>query len=135
MAEVAPASFVGPLLVADNFEVTVAFYRHTLGLPVQGESPYAQCSTGGARFAIIDARFWSQANEMERPVVRGAARPPDTVLSIEVPDVDAVFERLMADEVRFLSPPTDRPRMARRNVFLRDPDGRVLELFAQARAR
>ncbi len=120
--------FFGPNLIASNFAVTVAFYRDTLGLPLQGESPYAECQDEGAGFAVLDGRFWSQANQAEMPVVRG---PPtnQTVLSIDVPDVDATFERLMASEVKFLAPPTSRRSMGRRNVFLRDPDGRMVELY------
>ena len=133
VAGTAGPRFVGPTLVADSFEVTLAFYRNTLGLPVRGEKPYAECAAEGCRFTIVDARLWSQANEMERPIVRGAARPPELVLAIRVPDVDATVERLMASEVRFLAPPTDRPSLAARNAFLRDPDGRVIEISSPLR--
>lgn len=122
-------SFFGPLLLANDFDVTVAFYRDALGLPVEGRAPYAECRSESARFAVLDARFWSRSNEAEMPAIRGAAGPPSFLLAVQVPDVDAAFERLMADGMKFLAPPTDRPAMALRNALLRDPDGRTVQLM------
>lgn len=124
------AAFVGPLLVAGNFAVTLAFYRDTLALPVRGERPYAECEMPSGTFSIVDEHFWSSANGSDVPVIRGSGGSPQVVLSIQVPDVDDAFERLMSLEVKFLSPPTNRTEMAIRNAFLRDPDGRTLQLFA-----
>ena len=118
----------GPLLIASDFRATVAFYRDALGMHVEGESPYAECASDRSMFSILDGRFWSHVHGNDMAVLPGMAVPPSTILAIEVSDVDALFERLMAMNVRFLSPPTDRPQMGLRNAFLRDPDGRTVEL-------
>lgn len=127
MAE-APPKFFGPMLIASNFSVTLAFYRDTLGLPLVGQAPYAECKTDSSTFAILDAEFWSKANGTQRPTIRGEPPTPHVVLSVMVPDIDVAFERLMSMEVKFLAPPTTRPEMGLRNAFLRDPDGRVVEI-------
>lgn len=128
MAEAPLPYFFGPLLIADNFDVTVAFYKTALGLAVQGARPYAEYRSESGRFAIVDAEFWSRNNAKDRPMVRGATGAPVTELVIQVADVDEAFERLMALELKFLDAPTDRPAMGLRNAFLRDPDGRVVEI-------
>jgi len=116
------------MLIAPDFAATVAFYRDVLGMAVEGELPYAECVSELSRFSILDGRFWSKIHENDMAVLPGQAVPPSTVLAIQVPDVDALFERLMALGTRFLAPPTDRPQMGLRNAFLRDPDGRLVEL-------
>lgn len=125
----------GPLLIASDFAATVGFYRDILGMPVEGESPYAECASDLSRFSILDGRFWSRVHGNDMEVLPGMAVPPSTVLAIQVADVDTLFERLMVQQVRFLSPPTDRPQMGLRNAFLRDPDGRTVELTTDLRPR
>jgi len=129
MADPVPGpKFFGPLLIAGDFEATLAFYRDRIGLPFEGAVPYAECVAERSRFAVVDARFWSKVTSGEIESLPGEAIPPSTILAIEVPDVDAVFERMMAGNVRFLSAPTDRRAMGLRTAFLRDPDGRTVEL-------
>ncbi len=129
MVESAPR-FFGPMLIANDFAVTLAFYRQTLGLPVEGALPYAECRTEAATFSIVDGRFWAKVNGTATSVVRGEPPTPHLVLAVLVPDVDEAFERLMSMEVKFQAPPTNRPEMGLRNAFLRDPDGRMVEIAA-----
>ena len=61
--------------------------------------------------------------------------PPDGALSVQlafrVPpaDVDRCAEELRAAGVSIVSPPTDQP-WGHRTLFFRDPDGNVLEIYA-----
>ena len=128
MGEPAVPELFGPLLIAADFAATLTFYRDRLGMPFAGESPYAECVSPQAKIAIVDGRFWSKLHGSEMGVYPGTAVPPVTVLAIRVDDVDAHFERLMSLAIRFLAPPTDQRAMGLRNAFLRDPDGRTVEL-------
>ena len=120
-------AFFGPLLLAQDFDATLNFYRDKIGLPFEGGRPHARCASQPCSFSILDGRWWAEANGDENPD-QGETGVSSTVLMIEVDDLEAVFERLMAFEVKFLTPPTARPHMAARNAILRDPDGRYVAL-------
>jgi predicted enzyme related to lactoylglutathione lyase len=125
----APAepTFFGPLLVARDFALTLSFYRTVLGLPVEGSAPYAKCVSKGSTFSIVEAGWWARVNASDR-AVPSEAPLSNTVLAVQVADVDEVFERLTVTGTKFLTPPTAREPMGVRNAFLRDPDGRIVML-------
>jgi catechol 2,3-dioxygenase-like lactoylglutathione lyase family enzyme len=130
MAEEEPVPrFLAPMLVAADFRATVAFYRTVLGLPVQGESPYGECRTGTSLLSILDGNFIGRTGELDRPMAGSLTPSGQTVLAIEVGDLEETFERLVATGVQFLSPPSDRLPLGRKYAFLRDPDGRTVGLL------
>jgi len=120
-------SFFGPLLLARDFAQTVQFYGTLVGLPVQGRAPYAKCVSTPSCFSIVDGRWWAQVSGDENPV-QGGSPVSNTVLMVQVTDLEGAFERLMANGVKFLSPPTTRGPLGARTAFLRDPDGRFVAL-------
>jgi predicted enzyme related to lactoylglutathione lyase len=126
--ETAPG-FFGPILLARDFALTVSFYRTVIGLPVEGVSPYAECVSKPSTFSIADARWWATVNGPENPT-QGETSVSNVVLTIQVPDLEEVFERMVVTGARFLSAPTARPALGVRNAFLRDPDGRAVMLSA-----
>ena len=67
--------------------------------------------------------------EGEAPVPAGMAA---LQLAFRVPpgDVDRCAAELEAKGIAILSPPTDRP-FGHRTLFFRDPDGNVIEIFAE----
>ena len=67
--------------------------------------------------------------EGEAPVPAGTAA---LQLAFRVPpgDVDRCAAELEAKGIAILSPPTDRP-FGHRTLFFRDPDGNVIEIFAE----
>src|SRR4029077_11699397 len=121
--------FLAPMLVAADFAATVAFYRTTLGLPVRGESPYAECRTGSSLLSILDGNLIGRTGELDRPMAGSLTPSGQTVLAIEVSDLEETFERLVATGIAFLSPPSDRLPLGRKYAFLRDPDGRTVALL------
>jgi len=126
-AELEIPTFFGPLLLARDFDRTLKFYRDVLELPVEGSHPYAKCLSTPSSFSIVDGRWWSKVNGSENPV-QGESSVSDLVLTIQVRDVRAAFERLMGKGVVFLSVPEARGEMGIWNAFLRDPDGRSVVL-------
>ena len=125
-------TFFGPLLVARDFELTRSFYRTVLGLPVEGSAPYAKCVSKGSTFSIVDGAWWARVNSSDRPAP-SEAPVANTVLTVQVADLDETFERLAVTGTQFLSPPTSREPMGVRNAFLRDPDGRIVMLTGPLR--
>lgn len=103
------------------------FYGVVLGLPVLQElsASWVAYRVGSTTLALAEhgRRFKDPA-------------PPPGVLSLQlafrVPPkiVDACAEELAAAGVNIESPPTDQP-FGHRTLFFRDPDGNVLEIYAE----
>jgi catechol 2,3-dioxygenase-like lactoylglutathione lyase family enzyme len=49
---------------------------------------------------------------------------------VSAPDVDRCADELVRHGVDLLSPPTDQP-FGHRTLFFRDPDGNLLEIYAE----
>jgi predicted enzyme related to lactoylglutathione lyase len=120
---VATTPLFGPVLLARDFQTTLAFYENLLNVPTEGKAPYAKLVTEHSRISIADTKWWSQVSGSEAPLY-GEVGLSNVVVVIQVADVESDFERLAGRGVRFLSPPTFRPKMGLKNVILRDPDGR-----------
>jgi predicted enzyme related to lactoylglutathione lyase len=124
-------TFFGPILLAKDFDLTVSFYRAVLGLPFEGKAPYAKCVADHSTISVIDGKWWAQVNGSDNPI-QGESSVSDIVLTIHVSNLEEVFQRMMVTGVRFLSPPTSRPLLGIRNLFLRDPDGRSVMVMAES---
>ena len=118
---------VGPLLLARDFQSTLGFYEILLGVTAEGAAPYAKLRTRSSTLSVVDGRWWSQVSGSEYSPFGGAG-PSQTLLMVQVADVESEFERLVSRGVRFLSPPLLREKIGARNAFLRDPDGRTVML-------
>lgn len=129
-----PSRFLAPMLVAVDFDRTVAFYRDVLGMPVQGERPFAECRTATSLLTIFDREFLARGHEIELPTAVAPGLTSQTIISIEVDDLEATFERVIHVGFPFLSAPSDRLPLGRKYAFLRDPDGRTVALFGRRRA-
>lgn len=96
-----------------------AFYREiSRALPV-AEWP------GGALFAIGEGKLLVH----ERAAAMDDGPPNEDHFAIAVEDLDAVCEEIARAGIAFLAQPRDYPWG--RSAYLRDPDGRLVEL-AQA---
>lgn len=130
-----------------DLERSIVFYRDALGMEVVFE----QEKRGGYLAAIVgyaDAhvrmahlRFAGDSHRVElfeyvEPEPQGDPREPRdlgiTHVCLAVDDVDAVVSRLTTAGARPFSPPVDVDTGANaggRAVYVRDPDGIILELF------
>lgn len=75
--------------------------------------------------------FSTQAMESMVSGSMAAASSGGFTLEFEVTDVDDRHERLVARGVEILKPPTTQP-WGRRSVWLRDPDGNIVNLYQKA---
>ena len=127
------------LLIADDFDRTCAFYRDVLGLLVDeswdnaepdGRGVVFRC--GGARIEVLYQRAAGYVVEItEGRTLPLTGRPAGLV--VELPDVDALHERLSSQGVGPIGRLWDTP-WGHRGFRVADPDGFVLTLVSSADA-
>lgn len=105
-------------LFTDDVEATTAFYRALLGSEPVSQWP------GGAVFAADAVKVLVH----ERSQGLEGGPPNEDHVAVSVPDVDAACAVLMEQGLALLVEPRDVPWG--RSAYLRDPDGRLVELAA-----
>jgi catechol 2,3-dioxygenase-like lactoylglutathione lyase family enzyme len=106
---------IKPNILSDRFDESRAFYKDVIGL--EGGS--------GLDWIIF---FGTEKRDVQLSVMKldiKAHVHPD--VSIEVDDVDAVYERAQADGAEIVYPITDEDWGLRR-FFVRDPNGTVINV-------
>ena len=110
---------MGVTIWTDDLERLVRFYRDILRLKLRD---YHQ---GWANFAWGEMRLNLGLHDR----VKGRARDPYRVMiSFRVSDIDAEYDRLVANEVEFMRVPEPEHWGGKVATFL-DPDGNVLQLL------
>jgi len=102
------------------------FYETLLGFSLQRvlSSGWIEFRIGGNTLALaIPSRTAS-----DRPVPVGSAAL-QLAFKVSVAEVDACAEELVRKGISLVSPPTDQV-FGHRTLFFRDPDGNLLEVFA-----
>jgi len=118
-------------LLVRKFEACFNFYNKILGLPHSGGNqtgPYAEFNTGMHILALFDCQRMAEA-------IKTSAKPIDldcqdrVALIFEIEDVDATYNHLKRQGIKFVTKPTDRPAWGLRTAHLRDLDGNLIELY------
>ena len=109
-------------LWVQQYDECLVFYRDQLGLPVEwAEENFVQFNTQGTRLFLHRL---------------GLAQPlrPDTVeIHFEVQDVDAAYQALNQQGVRFFQAPANMP-WGTRMAACRDPEGFSIEIVGPLKA-
>jgi catechol 2,3-dioxygenase-like lactoylglutathione lyase family enzyme len=102
------------------------FYEDVLGFPLLRElsSGWIEYRVGGNTLAL--ARPSLTASDVPTP---GGSASLQLAFRVGVAEVDQCADELVRRGVNLLSPPTDQA-FGHRTLFFRDPDGNLLELFA-----
>ncbi len=103
------------------------FYEDVLGLSVLRElSPnWIEYQLGGNTLALAKPSLTAA----DAPTPKGSASL-QLAFKVDVAQVDRCAAELVQQGIVLLSPPTDRP-FGHRTLFFRDPDGNLLEVFAE----
>jgi catechol 2,3-dioxygenase-like lactoylglutathione lyase family enzyme len=103
------------------------FYEDILGFPLLRElSPrWIEYRIGGNTLALAKPSLTAA----DGPTPNGSASL-QLAFKVPVPDVDRCADELVQQGVNLVSPPTDQV-FGHRTLFFRDPDGNLLEVFAE----
>jgi len=120
------------VLTVPDFDAALAFYRDTLGLEQladwSGENGRVILLEGGhATLELFDER---QAESVDR-IEAGQRVSGPVRLAVEVTELDATTERLIAGGAETVAQPVVPP-WGGRNARLRTPDGLQLTLFSES---
>lgn len=117
-------------LLVNRFKDCFLFYRDVLELPVRygdENSDYAEFKTDTIHIALFQRIL--MANVVDRADHLLDADIQDrAALVLRVDDVTAVYKKLTAKGVEFVTDPVERKEWGCRTSHLRDPDGNLIEI-------
>lgn len=102
------------------------FYQAVLQVEAEGNAEFTWFTLNGI---VLSIYFW-QGMENLAPGSMADAGTGRCLLEFEVDDVDAEHQRLVALNIPIVKPPTTQP-WGLRSVWLRDPDGNIVNFFAR----
>jgi lactoylglutathione lyase len=117
------------ILLCSNMQDTKDFYLHVMGFPLAHDSERWVSFQVGSALLTLRPRGPGLAWD-DGPIPPGSAA---VQLAFRVPPhmVDACHEALRSKGVAILSPPRDIANWRHRALFFRDPEGNVVELYAE----
>ena len=103
------------------------FYEGVLHFPLTRElsAGWIEYQIGGNTLALARPSLTAQ----DAPTPTGSAAL-QLAFRVSADQVDACAVELLQQGIALVSPPTDRP-FGHRTLFFRDPDGNLLEVFAE----
>ena len=114
------------IVLCDDIERMKTFYRNLLPFPVTTETDTSLAFDAGG--VLLGLRLRERGYDGHG----GGTESPGVQLAFLVaPDeVETCHQQLVEQGVPILEPPTDQPR-GHRTVYFSDPEGNVLEVYAE----
>jgi glyoxylase I family protein len=117
------------VLLCASMAQTRAFYRDVMGFPIETDRPkWVSFRIGAALLTLRPRGVWSVCDD-------GAWLPGSAAVQLAFrvppPAVDACHAALLAAGVPILRGPTDLPDWRHRTLFFRDPEGNIIEIYAE----
>ena len=114
------------IVLCDDIERMKTFYRNLLPFPVSSETDTSLAFDAGG--GLLGLRLRERGYDGHG----GGTESPGVQLAFLVaPDeVETCHQQLVEQGVPILEPPTDQPR-GHRTVYFSDPEGNVLEVYAE----
>ena len=117
------------VILCDRLAETSAFYRDVMGVPVEvDQESWVSFRVGGTLLSLRRRGVWSVGDD--GPFTAGSASV-QLAFRVPPPAVEAAHAELVAHGVPILRPPTDLPAWRHHTLFFRDPEGNVIEIYAE----
>ena len=114
------------IVLCDDMDRMKAFYKDLFSLPIETETDTSLAFRAGSVLLGLRKR------ERDYDGRGGGPESPGLQLAFAVSpaEVDQCYKQLVEKGVTILDPPNDQPR-GHRTVYFSDPEGNVLEVFAE----
>ncbi|HEY8567074.1 MAG TPA: VOC family protein [Beijerinckiaceae bacterium] len=117
------------VLLCDRMEETRAFYRDVMRFPIETDRPnWVSFRVGATLLTLRPRGRWPVCDD--GPWVAGSAAV-QLAFRVPPPAVDVCHAELVARGVPILREPTDLPDWRHRTLFFRDPEGNIIEVYAE----
>lgn len=117
-------TLTGLALITEDVLGLAGFYADLLEVGVEGDANFATVKAAGAGLAFFSVAGMEQ---MSPGSMAGGGSGRFTI-EFNVDDVDTRYERLVAAGVTIAKPLTTQP-WGRRSVWVRDPDGNIVNFY------
>jgi predicted enzyme related to lactoylglutathione lyase len=117
--------FVGICLITENVPALAAFYSEVFQVPAEGDQVVVRLGIQGGAFDIFSKQVMGKMAPDSLPTMGYGGYSID----VEVEDVDAEYERMVAKGVPVIKLPVTYP-WGRRSFWFKDPDGNIVNFFS-----
>jgi lactoylglutathione lyase len=117
------------ILLCSKLKETRAFYQHVMGFPIESDRPNWVSFRIGATLLTLRPRG-GMAGAQDGAALDGSAAV-QLAFRVAPPAIDTCHAELVAKGVPIIRPPTDLPDWRHRTLFFRDPEGNVIEIYAE----
>src|SRR5687767_10344411 len=114
------------IILCEDLDRMKAFYRDLFAFPVDSESDTGLAFRAGSVLFALRKRTRAYDGSGVRPELPGV----QIAFLVSPAEVDLCYNQLVDKGVEILEPPTDQPR-GHRTVYFSDPEGNMLEIYAE----
>lgn len=114
------------IVLCDDMARMKAFYRDLFAFPIDSESETSLAFRAGSVLLSLRQRTRAYDGIGVRTELPGV----QIAFLVAPEEVDLCYAQLVAKGVPILDPPTDQPR-GHRTVYFSDPEGNMLEIYAE----
>ncbi len=114
------------IILCEDLDRMKAFYRDLFAFPVDSESDTGLAFRAGSVLFALRKRTRGYDGSGDRAELPGV----QVAFLVSPEEVDLCYKQLVEKGVEILEPPTDQPR-GHRTVYFSDPEGNMLEIYAE----